>query len=334
MKKALITGISGQDGAYLAKFLLEKNYQVFGLDRRTASNNFWRLNALNINDKIIKIQVDITEFTNITNVISENKFDEIYNLAAQSFVGSSWDNPITTTNINSVAVTNLLDSIYRFSPKSKFYQASTSEMFGKIQKKKQDEDTPFYPRSPYGVSKLYSHWIVKNYRESFGLFAVSGILFNHESPLRGNEFVTKKIVSGLAKIKKGSNQILKLGNIYAKRDWGFAGDYVQAMHKMLQQKKPDDFVIGTGKTYSVKEFINFVLSELDINYKWLGSGINEKCINTDNSKKIIEISKHFYRPAEVDILIANPNKAKKVLNWKSKTSLPELVKIMFEHELS
>lgn len=334
MKKALITGISGQDGAYLAKFLLEKNYQVFGLDRRTASNNFWRLNALNINDKIIKIQVDITEFTNITNVISENKFDEIYNLAAQSFVGSSWDNPITTTNINSVAVTNLLDSIYRFSPKSKFYQASTSEMFGKIQKKKQDEDTPFYPRSPYGVSKLYSHWIVKNYRESFGLFAVSGILFNHESPLRGNEFVTKKIVSGLAKIKKGSNQILKLGNIYAKRDWGFAGDYVQAMHKMLQQKKPDDFVIGTGKTYSVKEFINFVLSELDINYKWLGSGINEKCINTDNSKKIIEISKHFYRPAEVDILIANPNKAKKVLNWKSKTSLPELVKIMVEHELS
>ena len=334
MKKALITGISGQDGAYLAKFLLEKKYQVFGIDRRTASNNFWRLDALNINDKVIKIQVDITEFTNITNIISDYKFDEIYNLAAQSFVGSSWDNPLTTTNINSIAVTNLLDSIYRFSPKSKFYQASTSEMFGKIQKKKQDEDTPFYPRSPYGVSKLYSHWIVKNYRESFGIFAVSGILFNHESPLRGNEFVTKKIVSGLTKIKKGSTQILKLGNIYAKRDWGFAGDYVQAMHKMLQQKKPDDFVIGTGKTYSVKEFINLVLSELDINYKWSGSGINEKCMNTDNSKKIIEISKHFYRPAEVDTLIANPNKAEKALNWKSKTSLPELVKIMVEHELS
>lgn len=334
MKKALITGISGQDGAYLGSYLLKNGYKVFGIDRRSASNNYWRLEALGINNKINKIQIDLTEFTGVTKVISELKFDEVYNLAAQSFVGTSWDNPITTTNINSVAVTNLLDSIYRFSPKTKFYQASTSEMFGKIQKKKQDENTPFYPRSPYGVSKLYSHWITKNYRESFGLFASSGILFNHESPLRGDEFVTKKIVSSLVRIKNGSQKTLKLGNIYAKRDWGFAGDYVIAMHKILQQKKPDDFVIGTGKTYSVKQFINLVLKELNFEFLWEGIGLNEKCICKSSGKRIIEISKEFYRPAEVDVLIANPSKAEKILKWKSNTSIQELVEKMINFELS
>ena len=334
MKKALITGISGQDGAYLGSYLLKNGYKVFGIDRRSASNNYWRLEALGINNKINKIQIDLTEFTGVTKVISELKFDEVYNLAAQSFVGTSWDNPITTTNINSVAVTNLLDSIYRFSPKTKFYQASTSEMFGKIQQKKQDENTPFYPRSPYGVSKLYSHWITKNYRESFGLFASSGILFNHESPLRGDEFVTKKIVSSLVRIKNGSQKTLKLGNIYAKRDWGFAGDYVIAMHKILQQKKPDDFVIGTGKTYSVKQFINLVLKELNFEFVWEGTGLNEKCICKSSGKRIIEISKEFYRPAEVDVLIANPSKAEKILKWKSNTSIQELVEKMINFELS
>lgn len=334
MKKALITGISGQDGAYLASYLLKNDYKVFGIDRRTASNNYWRLEALGINNKIFKIQIDLTEFSAITKIISEFKFDEVYNLAAQSFVGSSWDNPITTSNINSVAVTNLLDSIYRFSPETKFYQASTSEMFGKIQRKKQDENTPFYPRSPYGVSKLYSHWMTKNYRESYGLFASSGILFNHESPLRGNEFVTKKIVSSLARIKHGSQKTLELGNIYAKRDWGFAGDYVVAMHKILQQKKPDDFVIGTGKTYSVKQFINLVLKELNFKFVWEGAGLNEKCICKSSRKSIIEISKEFYRPAEVDVLIANPAKAEKILKWKSNTSIQELVKLMVNFELS
>lgn len=334
MKKALITGISGQDGAYLGSYLLKNGYKVFGIDRRSASNNYWRLEALGINNKINKIQIDLTEFTGVTKVISELKFDEVYNLAAQSFVGTSWDNPITTTNINSVAVTNLLDSIYRFSPKTKFYQASTSEMFGKIQQKKQDENTPFYPRSPYGVSKLYAHWITKNYRESFGLFASSGILFNHESPLRGDEFVTKKIVSSLVRIKNGSQKTLKLGNIYAKRDWGFAGDYVIAMHKILQQKKPDDFVIGTGKTYSVKQFINLVLKELNFEFLWEGTGLNEKCICKSSGKRIIEINKEFYRPAEVDVLIANPSKAEKILKWKSNTSLQELVEKMINFELS
>ena len=333
-KKALITGISGQDGAYLAQYLLNQNYKVFGLDRRTASNNFWRLEALGIKDQVIKLQVDLTEYSSIRDIISSHNFNEIYNLAAQSFVASSWDNPITTSNINSIAVTNLLDTIYRFSPKTKFYQASTSEMFGNVKIKKQNELTPFNPRSPYGVSKLYAHWITKNYRESYGLFAACGILFNHESPLRGEEFVTKKIISQLVEIKKGSIQPLKLGNLYAKRDWGFAGDYVEAMYKILQHNQPDDFVVGTGKSYSIKEFINLSLDQLKIEYKWIGSNLNEVCLEKNSKRKLITIDPSLYRPAEVDTLTADANKAKKILGWSSKTSLRKLIKLMIEFELS
>ncbi|MDA7600350.1 GDP-mannose 4,6-dehydratase [Gammaproteobacteria bacterium] len=333
-KKALITGISGQDGAYLAQYLLNQNYKVFGLDRRTASNNFWRLEALGIKDQVIRLQVDLTEYSSIRDIISSHNFNEIYNLAAQSFVASSWDNPITTSTINSIAVTNLLDTIYRFSPKTKFYQASTSEMFGNAKIKKQNELTPFNPRSPYGVSKLYAHWITKNYRESYGLFAACGILFNHESPLRGEEFVTKKIISQLVEIKKGSIKTLKLGNIYAKRDWGFAGDYVEAMFKILQHNQPDDFVIGTGKSYSIKEFINLCLDQLKIEYKWMGSKLNEVCLEKNSKRKIIAIDPSLYRPAEVDTLTADAIKAKKVLGWSSKTSLRKLIKLMIEFELS
>ena len=332
-KKALITGISGQDGAYLAQYLLDQNYKVYGLDRRTASNNFWRLDALGIKDEVIKLQVDLTEYSSVRDIISNYKFNEIYNLAAQSFVGSSWDNPITTSNINSIAVTNLLDSINRFSSKSKFYQASTSEMFGNTSIKRQNEQTPFCPRSPYGVSKLYAHWITKNYRESYGLFASCGILFNHESPLRGEEFVTKKIISELVKIKKGSNTTLKLGNLYAKRDWGFAGDYVEAMFRILQHNQPDDFVVGTGKTYSIKEFINLCLDQLKIEYVWMGSNQDEVCLEQSSNRKLIVIDPSLYRPAEVDMLTADAAKAKQVLGWSSKTSLRKLIKIMIEFEL-
>jgi GDPmannose 4,6-dehydratase len=333
-KKALITGISGQDGAYLAQYLLNQNYKVFGLDRRTASNNFWRLDALGIKDQVIRLQVDLTEYSSIRDIISSHNFNEIYNLAAQSFVASSWDNPITTSNINSIAVTNLLDTIYRFSPKTKFYQASTSEMFGNAKIKKQNELTPFNPRSPYGVSKLYAHWITKNYRESYGLFAACGILFNHESPLRGEEFVTKKIISQLVEIKKGSTKTLKLGNLYAKRDWGFAGDYVEAMFKILQHNKPDDFVIGTGKSYTIKEFINLCLDQLKVEYKWEGSKLNEVCLEKNSKRKIIAIDPSLYRPAEVDTLTADAIKARKVLGWSSKTSLRKLINLMIEFELS
>lgn len=332
-RKALITGISGQDGSYLANFLLNKGYQVFGIERRTASNEGYRLQHFGIMGKVTLLRVDICEFNQITNIIQQEKFDEVYNLAAQSFVGSSWDNPITTSNINSLAVTNLLDAIYRFSPNTRFYQASTSEMFGKITEEVQSEATPFYPRSPYGVSKLYAHWITKNYRESFDLYACSGILFNHESPLRGSEFVTKKIISSLCSQKNGSSEVLELGNIQAKRDWGFAEDYVEAMYLMLQQDKPDDFVIGTGITSSVKDFCCFALNELGFEYEWQGEGLEEICVNKKNKEILIKISEEFFRPAEVDVLIADISKANKILGWKPKTDVKTLVTKMIDYEL-
>lgn len=333
MKKALITGISGQDGAYLSDLLLKKNYEVHGLERRTASNQQHRLRYFDILDKIKLYKVDLCEFNQVSKIIIQEQYDEIYNLGAQSFVGSSWDNPITTSNINSMAVTNILDTIYSYSKHSKFYQASTSEMYGKIVHERQHENTPFYPRSPYGVSKLYAHWMTVNYRESFNLFCCSGILFNHESPLRGSEFVTKKIVESLCKQANGSNEILKLGNIDAQRDWGFAGDYVEAMYLMLQQSKPDDYVIGTGKTHSVREFCNLTLNNLNIEYTWSGSGLDEKCIRNSDKKVLIEISSDFFRPAEVDILLADPSKAEKVLEWKPSTNLNGLVQKMIDYEM-
>lgn len=333
-KNALITGVSGQDGAYLAKHLLDLGYRVVGLERRTASNENFRLKYLGIAERVQMLRVDMCDYSTITQIIQENQFDEVYNLAAQSFVGSSWDSPITTSNINSIAVTNLLDSINRFSSHTKIYQASTSEMFGKIMEERQSEDTPFYPRSPYGVSKLYSHWMVANYRESYGMFACSGILFNHESPLRGGEFVTKKIVKRLCEIKKGASGVLALGNIHAKRDWGFAADYVVAMHMMLQRESPEDFVIGTGVTHSVKDFCTAVLAKLDLQGKWEGEGLDEKFISTDGSKVLIEISEEFFRPAEVDVLLANPSKARDILGWEATTTLDTLVDIMIDYELN
>ena len=332
-KVALITGITGQDGAYLARLLLKKNYKVYGTVRRSTSENFASLRHLDIDNKISYCDFDLLEFSNILETINKIKPTEIYNLAAQSFVPTSFNVPIVTTDINSLGALRILEAIRISKRNIKFYQASTSEMFGKVTQIPQNEKTPFYPRSPYGVAKLYSHWITINYREAYGLHACSGILFNHESPLRGKEFVTKKVTTTLARIKKGSHEVLEVGNVLSKRDWGFAGDYVDAMYRMLQQKNPSDYVIATGKTHSVKEFIDLSLKYLEIKYKWVGKGINTKLIDLDSGKTIIRINKKFFRPAEVDFLIGNPTKARKNLKWKPNTNLKELVKIMLDHDL-
>jgi GDPmannose 4,6-dehydratase len=333
-KKALITGINGQDGAYLSKLLLEKGYKVYGTCRRSTSERFTRLKILGIFKKVHLYDFDLLEVSNIQKIIKEIMPDEIYNLAAQSFVPSSFTVPIVTADINALGTLRILDAIHLINNKIKFYQASTSEMFGKVRKIPQNELTPFHPRSPYGVSKLFAHWITINYRESYDMYACCGILFNHESPLRGEEFVTKKITSTLSNIKKGSNEVLNVGNIYAKRDWGFAGDYVEAMWLMLQQKKADDYVIATGNTYLVKDFIELTLEYLKFNYKWVGKGMDQKVINKDNNNVLVKINKNYFRPAEVDLLIGNSNKAKKKLKWKPKTSINKLVKLMVDHDLS
>ena len=332
-KVALITGISGQDGSYLAELLLKKNYTVVGADRRSARSDMWRLKRLAIENDIIFEELELTEPYSISRLIQKYKFNEIYNLAAQSFVKSSFNSPINTCDVTGIGVLRVLEAIREHSPQTKFYQASSSEMFGKIIEKKQCENTPFYPRSPYAVAKVFGHFITKNYREAYNLFAVSGILFNHESPLRGEEFVTRKITLGLTKIINNDLKILELGNIYAKRDWGFAKEYVFAMWKMLQQKKPIDYVISTGKTYSIKEFVDETVKYLNLKTKWVGSGLNEKLINLKNNKAIIKINPKYFRPAEVDLLIGNNAKAKKQLNWMPKTSFKELVKIMISEEL-
>tara|TARA_E500000178_G_scaffold242764_1_gene239263 strand:+ start:629 stop:1678 length:1050 start_codon:yes stop_codon:yes gene_type:complete len=332
MKRALITGITGQDGAYLSKLLIDKGYKVFGTVRRSTSEKFVNLKYLNVFDKIKFYDFDLLELSNIQNVIKETKPHEIYHLAAQSFVPTSFQVPIVTTDINSLGTLRILDSINSINKKIKFYQASTSEMFGKVAQIPQSEKTPFYPRSPYGVSKLFSHWITINYRESYNIHASSGILFNHESPLRGSEFVTKKITSTLTRIKYGSKETLKVGNINAKRDWGYAGDYVYAMWLMLQKKNPDDFVISTGKTHSVRQFIDLTLNYLKFDYKWVGKGMNERVVDKENGKTILKIDKEFFRPAEVDLLIGNPGKAKRQLKWKPKTSLKQLVKLMVDYD--
>ena len=332
-KVALITGITGQDGAYLAQLLLKKNYKVYGTCRRSTSEKFTSLKHLNIDNKISYCDFDLLEFSNILETIDKINPTEIYNLAAQSFVPTSFTVPIVTTDINSLGALRILEAIRVSKKNIKFYQASTSEMFGKVTQIPQTEKTPFYPRSPYGVAKLYSHWITINYRESYAMHASSGILFNHESPLRGKEFVTKKVTSALARIKKGSNEVLEVGNVLAKRDWGFAGDYVDAMYRMLQQKNPDDYVIATGKTHSVKEFIDLSLKYLKFKYKWVGKGLNTKVIDLNSKKAIVRINKNFFRPAEVDLLIGNPMKARKNLKWKPNTKLKELVKIMLDHDL-
>lgn len=333
-KKALITGISGQDGAYLADFLLKKNYIVVGGERQNASGTLWRLKELGIEDDIDIVPLELLEENNVNNVVKKGKFTEIYNLAAQSFVGSSYETPIFTTNVNALGVTRILEAIRSFSKETRFYQASTSEMYGNTLTKKQNELTNFQPTSPYAISKLYAHWMVNLYREAYNLYACSGILFNHESPFRGKEFVTKKIISDLAKVKLGLIPSVKLGNLYSKRDWGYSKDYIQAMWKMLQLKKPDDFVISSGATYTVKSFVNKAAQEFGFNLVWKGKGINEKAFDKKSNKLIIQISKKFFRPTEVNYLNGDSSKAKKILKWKPKTDLNNLIKIMCEYEIS
>jgi len=327
-KRALITGISGQDGAYLAKLLLDKQYKVYGAVRRTSSSNLHRLEELGIKDKISLIDFDLMEQGNIIEIIRTLKPHEIYNLAAQSFVSASFKQPIYTGEVDGIAVTRMLEAIRLFSPETHFYQASTSEMFGKVQAIPQNEETPFHPRSPYGVAKLYAHWIVKNYRESYGMFTSCGLLFNHESPLRGKEFVTRKITLGLANIRAGRQQTIELGNLDAKRDWGFAGDYIQGMWQMLQQPAGDDFVLATNTVFSVRDFVDCAGKSLDFDIEWDGEGVEEKGIDRKTGMPIVTVSKSLFRPAEVDLLIGDFAKAKMNLSWKPKTNFPGLVSMM------
>ncbi len=332
-KIALITGISGQDGAYLAELLLNKNYIVVGSDRRSARNDQWRLRKLKIENKIIFEELELAEVFEAERLFKKYNFDEVYNLAAQSFVKSSFSSPINTSNVTGLGAVRILECIRNISPKTKFYQASSSEMYGDILEKKQNEKTPFNPQSPYAISKLYAHYMTSNYRKSYNLFAVSGILFNHESPLRGEEFITKKIVKGFVEIINNHKNFLEVGNIHAKRDWGFAKEYVEAMWLMLQRKTPKDYVVSTGKTYSVKDFIDLVVKYLNLKTRWVGKGINQKLINKKNNKTLLKISKKYFRPAEVNILLGDSAKAKKELKWKAKTNLKQLVKIMVDDEM-
>ena len=338
-KTALIFGITGQDGSYLAGFLLKKNYIVHGVKRRSSSFNTGRLDHLyqdphEKNRKFILHYGDITDAISVSSIIKNIKPDEIYNLAAQSHVAVSFEVPEYTANADGIGALRILEAIkfHGFEKKTKFYQAGTSEMFGKVAQIPQTEKTPFYPRSPYGVAKVYAHWITVNYREAYKIFACNGILFNHESPVRGETFVTKKIIMGLCRIKTGKQKKLFLGNLSAKRDWGHARDYVEAMWKMLQRKKPQDYVISTGKQYSVKDFINLSLKELNIKYYWKGKGINQKCYN-DKGNCIIECDKEYFRPLEVDTLLGDSRKARKELNWRPKFNIAKLVKEMVTAEL-
>jgi len=334
LKRALITGITGQDGAYLAKLLLEKGYQVYGTFRRLSTPNFWRLQYLGIIDKVELLSFDLLDQSSIVTVLNKTQPDEVYNLAAQSFVGASFEQPIGTGEITGMGVTRIIDTIKSINKEIKFYQASSSEMFGLAQETPQNEKTPFYPRSPYAAAKLYGHWITINYRESYNMFACGGILFNHESPLRGLEFVTRKITNALAKVKLGLQDTIHLGNIDAKRDWGYAPDFVEAMWLMLQQETPEDFIIATGETHTVREFVELACAELGINLKWQGEGTNEVGIDQTTGKKIIAICPKFIRPAEVDILLGNSTKAKEKLGWTPKVTFKELVRIMVNEDLN
>ncbi|MGO4496269.1 GDP-mannose 4,6-dehydratase [Paenibacillus sp. 2RAB27] len=316
MKTALITGITGQDGSYLARLLLEKGYKVYGLMARRSTSTIWRLEFLNIEKEIELIEGDLTDLSSIIRALVKSEANEVYNLGAQSFVATSWEQPILTADVTAVGVVNVLEAIRLTDPSIRFYQASTSEMFGLIQEEKQSEKTPFYPRSPYGVAKLYGHWITVNYRESFNIHASSGILFNHESPLRGIEFVTRKVTDAVAKIKLGKQNELRLGNIDAKRDWGFAGDYVEAMWLMLQQQEADDYVIATGKTTTVRDMCNIAFDYVGLKYE-----------------DYVIIDPKFYRPAEVDVLLGDPTKAEVKLEWQAKTSLETLIQMMVDADL-
>lgn len=333
MKKALITGIRGQDGAYMAKFLLGKGYEVYGADRRSGDSSFWRLRELGIINKVKVIYMDLLELTNIMRVIEKVQPDEIYNLAAQSFVQASFEQPILTADIDALGALRILEALRTIKADTRFYQASTSEMFGKVQAIPQDEDTPFYPRSPYAVAKLFAHWITVNYRESYNMFACSGILFNHESPLRGLEFITRKITYGIANIKYNLQDKLVVGNLDSKRDWGYAKEFVEAMWLMLQQPEPEDFVIATKETHSVREFIESAFKYAGFELVWEGSGTEEKGLDRKTGRVMVEVSPEFFRPAEVDLLIGDYKKAQEKLGWQPETRFEDLARIMVEADI-
>lgn len=331
MKKALITGITGQDGSYLSELLLKKGYDVYGIIRRKSKLDYGNIEHLKDNVKLI--YADITDLSSLIKAVETAQPDEVYNLAAQSFVAVSWDNPTATTEINALGVVNILEAIRLVKPDARFYQASTSEMFGLVQETPQTEKTPFYPRSPYGVAKLYGHWITKNYRESCGMYACSGILFNHESERRGKEFVTRKITNMAARIKLGSKECLELGNLDAKRDWGHSEDYVRAMWLMLQQDKPEDYVISSNETRSVREFAEIAFKTAGIDIEWLGHGVNETGIDTKSGKTVVRVNPVYFRPAEVQLLLGNAEKAEKMLGWKREISFLQMVQRMVENDL-
>ena len=334
-KRAVVTGITGQDGAYLAELLLSKGYTVYGTYRRTSSVNFWRIEELGIasHPELHLVEYDLTDLGSSLTLIRDAEPDEIYNLAAQSFVGVSFNQPVATAQITGVGAVHLLEAIRLTNPKIRFYQASTSEMFGKVQAIPQVEDTPFYPRSPYGVAKLYAHWMTINYRESYDIFGCSGILFNHESPLRGREFVTRKITDSVAKIKLGKLGVLELGNLDAKRDWGFAKEYVEGMWRMLQVDEPDTYVLATNRTETVRDFVSLAFKAAGVTIEFKGRGDSESAVDTATGKTVMRVNPKFYRPAEVELLIGDPAKAKAKLGWEPTTTLEQLCQMMVEADL-
>ncbi len=334
-KRALVTGITGQDGAYLAELLLELGYEVFGTYRRTSSINFWRIEELGISQhpNLKLVEYDLTDLSASIRLLQKTEVAEVYNLAAQSFVGVSFDQPVTTAEITGLGALNLLEAIRIVEPKTRFYQASTSEMFGKVQAIPQTESTPFYPRSPYAVAKLFAHWSTINYRESYNIFGASGILFNHESPLRGREFVTRKITNAVAKIKLNKLDVLELGNLDAKRDWGYAKDYVYGMYRMLQVDQPDTYVLATNRTETVRDFVSMSFNAVGIDLDWEGEGVEEKAVNRNSGKTMVKVNPAFYRPAEVELLIGDPSKAKNELDWMPQTTLEQLCRMMVEADL-
>lgn len=334
-KRAIITGITGQDGAYLTQLLLDKGYTVFGTFRRTSSVNFWRLDELGVTDhpNLHLVEYDLTDLSNTIRLLEKAEAQEVYNLAAQSFVGVSFEQPITTAEITGVGALNLLEAIRTVDASIRFYQASTSEMFGKVQAVPQAEDTPFYPRSPYGVAKLFAHWSTINYRESYGIFGASGILFNHESPLRGKEFVTRKITDAVARIKLGLQDVLELGNLDAKRDWGYAAEYVEGMWRMLQADSPDTYVLATGRTETVRDFVLMACKAAEIDVEFTGDNESESAVDTQTGKTIVRVNPDFYRPAEVDLLVGDATKAAESLGWSATTSLEGLCAMMVQADL-
>lgn len=331
-KTAVVTGVTGQDGAYLTAFLIKKGYRVFGAYRRSSSPNFWRLEYLDLLGRpdFELVEYDLTDLSSAMRLVSKTKPDEIYNLAAQSFVGVSFELPVATGEITGLGVVNLLEAVRQVKPDTRFYQASTSELFGKVQTIPQNENTPFYPRSPYGAAKLYAHWMTINYRESYDIFAACGILFNHESPLRGKEFVTRKITDAVARIKRGKQESLQLGNLSAKRDWGFAREYVEGMWRILQAPTPDVYVLATGRTETVRDFATLAFRAAEMDVAWRGEGLAEEGYCPKTGRILVTVSPRFHRPAEVDILIGDPSKARAELGWKAETTLEELCRMMVE----